>query len=327
MDAQDLILRYEQWQNAVGREVERQERCLQALSHMLAVGALIAGVQAQFLSVTLDLGPDADLARSCNGFGILGLVIEVLGTFYGVPNLFVLQRSLQRAKRALDRMEECKGNVKVLMKYIAKRREMPLPDPPGPSALQTPSNSPTSESHNNLPLNSVDGNPIPEYQKVWSNIVDASSTVALQHTVHYHTDSDLTGTNNQLRNISKILREVVSIGYHPPRELLTGIATVLERVHSITGCEDTGAQSSGESDRLVDLLTARSQRRPSSWIAWFIQILVPNFIMSLGVSCLLFSILCYVVARLDFLGQEVLTASCAIMVTMIFGATFATIFM
>ncbi|KAH6903147.1 hypothetical protein BKA70DRAFT_1301689 [Coprinopsis sp. MPI-PUGE-AT-0042] len=308
MDAQDLILRYEKWQNAVRMEVEFQEGSLQALSPMLAVGALIAGVQAQFLSLTLEILELNDPWTGwCNRVGMFGLFAEVLGTFCGAINVFYFQRRVRRAKQALDRMEECKGNVKVLMKYIAKRREMPLPDPPGPSALQTPSNSPTSESHNDLPLNLVDKNPIPQYQQSWSNIVNADSTVAVQHTVHYHTDSDLTSMENQLdicRNISRILREVVLIGYHPPRQLLTGIDTVIERVHSITGCDsDTGAQpSSGKSDRLVDLLTARSQRRPPPSIAWFLLDAVSKSMMFLGVSCLLMSMLLYGLARVDFLG-------------------------
>jgi hypothetical protein len=81
---------------------------------------LVAGVQAQLLSITLGLDPAASGARECYYVGLIGLLTEITGTFCGGLHLWHLQRWEQRGKQALDYMEECKANLKITMKYVAR---------------------------------------------------------------------------------------------------------------------------------------------------------------------------------------------------------------
>jgi hypothetical protein len=90
---------------------------------------LVASVQIQLLALTLGLDPTAPRAQACNIIGFLGLAAEIAGTFFGAANAVKLQLRAQRGTQGLDRMEECKANLKVIMKYIA-RNSVHLPTSP-----------------------------------------------------------------------------------------------------------------------------------------------------------------------------------------------------
>ncbi|KAH6903145.1 hypothetical protein BKA70DRAFT_1514778 [Coprinopsis sp. MPI-PUGE-AT-0042] len=311
MEADDLLLRFETWQKEVRREVERQGRNAQALNIILIVGALVAGVQAQLLSGTLALDPESHRARRCNRYGFLGLIVEIAGTFFGAVNAVKLQSMAQKGTRALDRMEECKGGIKIVMK-IAKRRSLMLPSSPNSSCLQTPS-SPVGRFRDSN-INPGDESPIFQSQRFRESNVDNTGQSFTSYTMHPHEDP--IGTEHQLEvceDIVKAMNEVLLlIRNEPPRALLTGIDTLIDRVHSIKYYEDTGVQPADEVGR-KEVLTAGNQlvyiQLPGRNKGMYHLETLPLeglslVMMAIGVLLLEVSIILFISLRTDILGNS-----------------------
>lgn len=77
------------------KEVEAKEKTIKTMEALIIVGAFIAGVQAQVNASTLDKN-DTNLQIAANGFGFVGLALDVLGTTFGVIHSRALQRSIRR---------------------------------------------------------------------------------------------------------------------------------------------------------------------------------------------------------------------------------------
>ncbi|KAH6891747.1 hypothetical protein BKA70DRAFT_1326004 [Coprinopsis sp. MPI-PUGE-AT-0042] len=335
MDSEDLILRFEQWQNEVRREVERQGRYSQALNSILIVGAFIAGVQGQLLSTTLELNPSTLRARASNLIGFVGLVAEIAGTFFGAVNAVKLQLRAQRGTRVLDHMEECKGNMKILVKFIAKRCGMLLPyspqaDPPKPSSLQTLSSSTDRPGESPNPQNSGDEDSTPQSQQLpaanfiyaaneFGFITTVGTTVCNDYHVNYH------GVNSTVRedrlehctDIIDTLNQVVLLGYKPSWTLLAGIDAT---VHAIRTYEAKGQLPPEEEGHKEWWAAPRPLRYinlpadvPISPLEKISLEMVSLVAMGFGVVCLAVSIIIFAAARTDILGNEVWATCVAVL--------------
>ncbi|KAH6903149.1 hypothetical protein BKA70DRAFT_1301696 [Coprinopsis sp. MPI-PUGE-AT-0042] len=339
MDSEDLILRFEQWQNEVRREVERQGRYSQALNSILIVGAFIAGVQGQLLSVTLELDPNTVRARACNLISFLGLVTEIAGTFFGAVNAVKLQLKAQRGTRALDRMEECKGSMKFVMKFIAKKRAMvppnlPKTDPPKPSSSQASSSSADGPSEpqdrrslaDELNLADADftiGHP----QSTATNIVYFANDFGFitsglnRGYLNYH-GVNATGREDRLEHCTNIIdtlnQVVLLLGYKPSWTLLSGIDAT---VHAIRTYEATGQLSPDEEGREKWWTMRRRSLRcidlpadvPDSPLEKISLEMVSLVAMGFGVLCLAVSIIIFAAARTDILGNQVWATCVAVL--------------
>ncbi|KAH6909170.1 hypothetical protein BKA70DRAFT_1277687 [Coprinopsis sp. MPI-PUGE-AT-0042] len=282
MDSSDLLLRFEQWQNGVRREVERQGRYAQALNSVLIVGAFIAGVQGQLLSEIIDLDSKAFRARSCNLISFLGLVVEVAGTFFGAANAVKLQLRAQRGTRALDCMEECKASLKIIVKYIAKNQAQLHASPSKAEAhasstkdVAEPSPVPTPTSHAPSPHRhqyrqkiapddtASNTSTLPDRDPVSKESEKANWIAADTVNIHGGSFFMVMGDNHaywdtkpasaevQLEICEKIIeameRLTVLLGHEAPEPLLFAIDAIIGEVHSIVGdSEDNGARRTDE---------------------------------------------------------------------------------
>ncbi|KAH6891743.1 hypothetical protein BKA70DRAFT_1571888 [Coprinopsis sp. MPI-PUGE-AT-0042] len=337
MDAEDVLLRFEQWQNEVRREVERQGRYAQALNSILIVGAFIAGVQGQLLTEMLELDPTTLRARTCNLISFLGLVLEVTGTFFGAVNAVKLQFRAQRGTRALDCMEECKGSLNIVVKYIAKwraqrnaeaqadsRKGMAEPSPPPtPNSFARPGEIATL-------ISSVeDSVASPRRSREVSFFSGGNITITGGSFIMNHTNMDSRPVNAEVQleiceNIIEGMRRLaVVFGHETPRLLLAGIDTIIDQVHSIKDGEDNGTQLTDENNheklatgnQLKHVHLPAHKKCPSPLEKVSLEI-VSLVAMGLGVLCLAVSIILFAGARRDVLGNEI-WATCLAVLTAI----------
>ncbi|KAH6891750.1 hypothetical protein BKA70DRAFT_846787 [Coprinopsis sp. MPI-PUGE-AT-0042] len=126
MEPDEVLLHFEQWQSEERREAKRQAkregRYVQTFIVILAVGAIVASVQTQLLTLILDLDPSTLPVQTCISISFVGLVLVIAGTFFGAVNAIRLQLMAQRGTRALGYMEECKENLQALVKYITESK-------------------------------------------------------------------------------------------------------------------------------------------------------------------------------------------------------------
>ncbi|KAH6903150.1 hypothetical protein BKA70DRAFT_1301700 [Coprinopsis sp. MPI-PUGE-AT-0042] len=338
IETEDLVVRFEQWQNEVGNEVERQRRYSQALNSILIVGAFIAGVQGQLLSEMLRLDPASLTARTCNLISFLGLVLEIAGTFFGAVNA----RSVERER--LIAWRGCKGSLKIVVKYLAKvhaqRRNAeppadanngmaePSPDSPQPSppsdlsasnalirfGLTVPPDIPT-DNENPISPSSTSGIIPPSVFNVNSGPVNFN--IVGGNMMNYHWDSRSISAEVPIEICESIIEGmkqlVVVFGHQTPRILLSAIDSIIDQVYSTKDGEDKGAQPTDEGDskgrlavgnrlKYVCLPVPDKQRSPLEKVSLEIVSLVA---MGLGVLCLAVSIILFAAARADVLGNKV----------------------
>ncbi|KAH6891748.1 hypothetical protein BKA70DRAFT_1326007 [Coprinopsis sp. MPI-PUGE-AT-0042] len=344
IETEDLVVRFEQWQNEVGNEVERQRRYSQALNSILIVGAFIAGVQGQLLSEMLRLDPASLTARTCNLISFLGLVLEIAGTFFGAVNAVKLQLRAQRGTRALDCMEGCKGSLKIVVKYLAKvhaqRRNAeppadanngmaepspnsPQPSPPSDSSasnalirfgLTVPPDIPT-DNENPISPSSTSGIIPPSVFNVNSGPVNFN--IVGGNMMNYHWDSRSISAEVPIEICESIIEGmkqlVVVFGHQTPRILLSAIDSIIDQVYSTRDGEDKGAQPTDEGDskgrlavgnRLKYVCLPVPDKQRSPLEKVSLEI-VSLVAMGLGVLCLAVSIILFAAARADVLGNKV----------------------
>jgi len=108
----------------------------------LCQGAFIAGVQAQVVAYTFDKNYN-NLQVAANGFGFVGLALDVLGTSFGVLHALKLHRSIQRmptllqarSREQLDDMRiQCEADttaaVQILEAELSARKKFWVVRPP-----------------------------------------------------------------------------------------------------------------------------------------------------------------------------------------------------
>ncbi|KAH9177697.1 hypothetical protein EDB89DRAFT_1430818 [Lactarius sanguifluus] len=80
------------------KEREGNKTLLDTINALIAVGAFIAGVQAQLISVTYSSN-DNSLGKATNWFGFVGLTLDLIGTSASVVRALLLQQTIRRIHR------------------------------------------------------------------------------------------------------------------------------------------------------------------------------------------------------------------------------------
>ncbi|KAI9441321.1 hypothetical protein H4582DRAFT_2055272 [Lactarius indigo] len=80
------------------KETEGNKTLLDTINALIAVGAFIAGVQAQLISVTYNSNSNA-LGKATNWFGFVGLTLDLIGTSASVVRALLLQQTIRRSQR------------------------------------------------------------------------------------------------------------------------------------------------------------------------------------------------------------------------------------
>ncbi|KAH8996624.1 hypothetical protein EDB92DRAFT_1508014 [Lactarius akahatsu] len=85
------------------KEMEGHKTLLDTINALIAVGAFIAGVQAQLISVTYGSNDNA-LGKATNWFGFVGLTLDLIGTSASVVRALLLQQTIRRSHRLVVRL-------------------------------------------------------------------------------------------------------------------------------------------------------------------------------------------------------------------------------
>ncbi|KAH9006493.1 hypothetical protein EDB86DRAFT_2824714 [Lactarius hatsudake] len=85
------------------KEMEDHKTLLDTINALIAVGAFIAGVQAQLISVTYSSNDNA-LGKVTNWFGFVGLTLDLIGTSASVVRALLLQQTIRRSHRLAVRL-------------------------------------------------------------------------------------------------------------------------------------------------------------------------------------------------------------------------------
>ncbi|KAI9441322.1 hypothetical protein H4582DRAFT_1931829 [Lactarius indigo] len=85
------------------KETDGNKTLLDTINALIAVGAFIAGVQAQLISVTYNSNSNA-LGKATNWFGFVGLTLDLIGTGGGVVRALLLQQAIRRSHRLAVRL-------------------------------------------------------------------------------------------------------------------------------------------------------------------------------------------------------------------------------
>ncbi|KAI0300518.1 hypothetical protein B0F90DRAFT_1723572 [Multifurca ochricompacta] len=84
-------------------EVKAPVALLDTINALIAVGAFIAGVQAQMISVIYGSNHNP-LGRATNWFGFVGLTLDLIGTSTGVARALLLQHTIRRTHNLAARL-------------------------------------------------------------------------------------------------------------------------------------------------------------------------------------------------------------------------------
>ncbi|KAH9072973.1 hypothetical protein EDB83DRAFT_149683 [Lactarius deliciosus] len=84
------------------KETDGNKTLLDTINALIAVGAFIAGVQAQLISVTYS--NSNALGKVTNWFGFVGLTLDLIGTGAGVVRALLLQQAIRRTHRLAVRL-------------------------------------------------------------------------------------------------------------------------------------------------------------------------------------------------------------------------------
>ncbi|KAI0266382.1 hypothetical protein BC834DRAFT_969422 [Gloeopeniophorella convolvens] len=85
------------------KQTDSNTALLDTINALIAVGAFIAGVQAQMISVTQGTNTNA-LGKATNWFGFVGLTLDLIGTTAGVARALLLQHTIRRTHRLAARL-------------------------------------------------------------------------------------------------------------------------------------------------------------------------------------------------------------------------------
>ncbi|KAI0254509.1 hypothetical protein BJV78DRAFT_1351061 [Lactifluus subvellereus] len=109
------------------KETDSNKSLLDTINAFIAVGALIAGVQAQLVAVTYNI-PSTRFSRATNWFGFVGLILDLAGVSAGVICAVLLQRAIRRtdriAVRLTDEIDRARRDVDRL-----RDKDLPVADP------------------------------------------------------------------------------------------------------------------------------------------------------------------------------------------------------
>jgi len=74
------------------------------MNALIAVGAFIAGVQAQIIGIASSGSKDTSLGRATNWLAFIGLTLDLIGTSTGVARALLLQAAIRRTHRLAVRL-------------------------------------------------------------------------------------------------------------------------------------------------------------------------------------------------------------------------------
>ncbi|KAG2007070.1 hypothetical protein CC2G_014795 [Coprinopsis cinerea AmutBmut pab1-1] len=117
MDSEALILRFDEWIEQARRRVEQHSLAAESLKNIIVIGAFIAGVQSQLLTSTIELDR-SQIADACNTLSFMGLVAEIVGTFFGSVNALKLHKEATVGDRYLSELSKCRADLKLVFAHV-----------------------------------------------------------------------------------------------------------------------------------------------------------------------------------------------------------------
>lgn len=85
------------------KEMDGNKTLLDTINAIITVGAFIAGVQAQMISVTYSSNSKS-LGKATNWFSFVGLTLDLIGTSAGVVRALLLQKAIRRSHHLAVRL-------------------------------------------------------------------------------------------------------------------------------------------------------------------------------------------------------------------------------
>ncbi|KDR78737.1 hypothetical protein GALMADRAFT_154675 [Galerina marginata CBS 339.88] len=97
------------WKAWLQADINDDKAIIDTVNALITVAAFIAGVQAQVISFTIPLPRDV-LGRTTNFFAVVGLILDIAGTFLGVIHALLIQRRMRYKSGLYDDIEQLVRN-------------------------------------------------------------------------------------------------------------------------------------------------------------------------------------------------------------------------
>ncbi|KAI0277056.1 hypothetical protein BGY98DRAFT_934655 [Russula aff. rugulosa BPL654] len=119
----------------LAKEADGNTALLDTINSLVSVGAFIAGVQTQIVSLANN-NENTTLARATNWFAYVGLTLDLIGTSSGVARALLLQAAIRRSHRLVVRLTSQIDGARHQVREL-QRRGVDLSDDPRARAFLT----------------------------------------------------------------------------------------------------------------------------------------------------------------------------------------------